>query len=443
LGIDEYREDPSRGISGIRVFNNGRSIEISYESLVVTMLYGGIWTNPLPRHRLQHIPIVDMATHPYLRTDIIGNGPFLWTGQWVDGQEVVLAANPNHWLGRPQIDYLNISVILPDLVGEAMLAGTFDIIDFNPVHLPDYGHRFEDAGTITLVSALARLFSFMGFRFGTMDHETQTMIPNPDTIINCLALRRALGYARNDIDVAVHIFDNLRFPLGSTVIPWSGPFVHPTMVGFSVFDVDKANELLDEAGYEWRPGETYRRHKDTGEFFHLYWAVHNNATNPLLAAQHIDDWRDYIGIEVRLWTGGMMEFNDRIETLQFDTDNGMIHMFDSAWNKGSNPDPRGLWGYDSTHNDTRWTHPETDAILRRFGTDEVWDMAYLTAAMHDWQEAVYRHAPWIPVMTSVSLVAVNNRVLNYSLERRDGMREVGSGAVHLWALSRDTPYRAN
>jgi peptide/nickel transport system substrate-binding protein len=440
VGIDEYREDPSRGISGITVFNNGRSITLEFPALEPTMLYAGsIWSTPLPRHHLEHIPFAELPTHPNMRTNIVGNGPFMWTGRFVDGQEVILAANPNYWLGRPRVDYINISGIEPSLVGEAMLAGTFDIINFNVLFLPDYQDAFE--GTVTLLSALDRLFTFMGFRYGTMDHDAQTFT-QVESLISCIYLRRALGYARDDITAADMVFNNMRFPLSTTVIPWSGPFMREDMVGFSEFNPDLANQLLDEAGYVWNEGEPFRRHKDTGEFFHLVWAIADNPTNQLLVPQHLNDWREYIGIDVRLWQGGLMEFNDRIQTLQFDTDNGGIHMFDAGWMKGANPNPRALWGV-TTHNDTRWQHPETDAILDRIDSDAAWDTNYLMQAFADWQEAIYRHAAWIPVMTGVSLQAVNNRVLNYSVQRQDGVRNGGLGAFHLWALTQDAPYRGN
>jgi peptide/nickel transport system substrate-binding protein len=357
VGIPEYRENPSVGISGLRVFNNGRSLEYTFESVNPSMLFGGIWTSPLPKHRFEGIPHAEVREHPYSRSDIVGNGPFMFE-RMVPGESVSFIANPNFWLGAPKLDRIIMSTIDPALIGEAMLAGTFDIAEFPVGSLPDYEDRLTN---VTFVSALARMFSFMGFRFGFFDHDEQSITLNPDTIVNCIALRQALMYGRDDITVATTVFNDLRFPLATTMIPWQGDFMREDMVGYSIFDQELANKLLDDAGYEWREGEQFRRHKDTGEFFEITWAVHNNATNPILALHHMQDWHD-IGLNVQLWGGGIMDFNDRIQMQTYDLDEGALHMFDAAWNFGSNPNPRGLWGA-TAHNDPRYTSPNFERIF--------------------------------------------------------------------------------
>jgi len=434
LGVDEFRAGERDYISGIRVFNDGRSIEYSFESIAPSMLFGGLWTRPLPKHRWEGIPFVEHRDHPYSRSDILGNGAFMFSST-IPGEAVTLVANPNHWLGAPALDGINIVQIHSDLIGEAMLIGEFDVVNFPTGFLSDYEERFTNG---TWVNTLDRRFDFLGFRFGFMDHDTQTFHPNPDTIINCIYLRRAIGYGRDDITPSSSVFGDTRFPLATTLIPWQGHFMREDMTGFSIFDQDLANQILDDAGYTWNEGERYRRHKDTGEFFQIVWAVHDNPTNPLLVPHHIQNWAE-IGLEVVLYTGGLMEFNDRIETMTHDLDEGAVHMYDAAWLKGSNPNPRGLWGV-SAHNDTRYQSPRLDAILDAIDSEMAWDEEWLIQQYYEWQLAVYEEAPWIPVTTGVMIWAVNNRVVNFSLVRQDGVREISRDAWHLWDLTSATPY---
>jgi peptide/nickel transport system substrate-binding protein len=136
----------------------------------------------------------------------------------------------------------------------------------------------------------------------------------------------------------------------------------------------------------------------------------------------------------------LVELNERSNILNNDTDGGEIHIFDAAWLKGSNPNPRALWGV-TGHNNTRYQSPRLDAIMDAIESEQAWDHDWLIRQYHEWQLAVYEEAPWIPVTTAVALAAVNNRVLNYSLVRMDGIREVSSGAAHLWDLSRAEAYR--
>jgi len=435
-GVDEFRAGTADHISGIRVFNDGRSLEYSFESVNPSMLFGGVWTRPLPKHRFETVPFAEQREHPYSRSDIVGNGPFMFQSV-VPGEAVTMVANPNYWMGAPNLDGLNIAVIHPDLIGEAMIIGTFDLCQFPTVHVPDYEQRLNNA---TLLAALDRRFDFMGFRFGTMDHDAQTFTHNPDTIINCISLRQALAYARDDATPAATIHDGMRFPISTTIIPWQGDFLRTDMVGFSIFDLDLANEILDEAGYEWRDGEKYRRHKDSGEHFQLVWAIHENPTNPLIVPHNIQNW-EKVGLEVVLYTGGLMEFNDRIETLTHDLDEGQIHFYDAAWLFGTNPNPRGLWGV-SSHNDTRYESPRLHAIMDAISSDQAWDQEWLIEQYYEWQLAVFEEAPWIPVTTGIQLWLANDRVLNFSLERGDGRREISLDAWHFWDLSQDTPFRA-
>jgi len=116
-------------------------------------------------------------------------------------------------------------------------------------------------------------------------------------------------------------------------------------------------------------------------------------------------------------------------------------MFGSGWNFGANPNPRGLWGATAL-NDTRYQSPRLNAIMDAIESEQAWDRDWLIEQYYEWQMAVYEEASWIPLLTAVRLEVVNNRVLNFSLVRKDGSREVGFGAVHLWDLSQATPFAA-
>jgi peptide/nickel transport system substrate-binding protein len=439
-------------LGGVRVFNNGRSIELSYTTMSASIIFGGVWTQPLPRHHFAGIPYGEILEHPNSRSNVLGNGAFMMQSV-VPGESVSLIANPNYHLGAPKLAGINIQVVHPDMVGEAMLIGDFDVASFPAMHLGDYeGPLTGDGGNVTLLSRLQRRFDFMGFRFGTLNREADTadglaFIQNYDTPVRCLALRRALGYARDDAAIGWNVHNGLRFPISTTMIPWQGEFMREDMIGFSLFDLDKANQILDEAGYVWREGEMYRRNP-AGERFHLVWAIAGVGTEgaEITANWHLQNW-GRIGIDVRLYQGGLMEFNNRIETLEFDRDHEVgqiIHMYDAAWNFGSNPNPRGLWGVTS-HNDTRYQTPELDAIFDRIGDPVLsWDTPWLIEQYYEYQQYIYDNAPWIPALTAVELFAVNNRVLNFSLVRidDDNPNTIREFAWHLWDLSQATPFVA-
>ena len=440
LGIAEYQEDPSIGISGIRVFNNGRSIEFSYESMSPTHLIGAVWTTPIPRHHFEGISPLDMENHPNSRTNPLGNGAFMFSHS-VPGESISLVANPNFWAGAPALDGINISVIHPDMVGEAMLIGAFDLASMPMLHVPSYEHRLTNA---SLISALDRRLDFMGFRHGQRDENYPRSIrPNEDSYINCVHLRRALGYARDDITTTEMLFNGFRFPISTTVVPWQGVnLMNQDIDGFLVFNLEKANQILDDAGYEWRAGEDFRRHNVTGEPFEIVWLIANNFTeNYEKVPHHMQNWAS-VGLNVVLFEGRLVTLAERSEILNHDTDNGAVHIYDATWLVGSNPNPNSLWG-DSVHNAARYYSPEFFQILDNINSEDAWDLQWFEQQFHDFQQYVYDQATWIPVSTAVLLWVANDRVLNFSLDRSVVDTTLpGNARWHLWDLSSSTPYTA-
>jgi len=438
LGMEEYRADTSVGISGIRVFNNGRSIEFSYESIDPTIVIGGVWTQPMPRHHFEGIPMIDIPDHENSRSNPMGNGAFMFSHS-VPGESVLLTANPTYWRGAPRLDGLNIEVITPPLLGEAMMIGRFDLAAFQLGAVPDYEDRLTN---VTFVSTLDRRLDFMGFRHGFRNHDTGVITPNPDSYINCVYLRRAMGYARDDMTTTDVLFNGFRFPISTTIVPWQGDFMYEGIDGFMVFDLDKANQILDDAGYEWLPGEDFRRHNVTGEPFELVWLIANNfVENYDKVPHHQRNWAQ-VGLNVVLHENRLVTLAERSEILTNDLDNGSIHIYDATWMVGSNPNPNGLWG-DSIHNSARYQSNRYNQILANINSEDAWDIDYLTEQFFDFQRYVYEHATWIPVSTSVLLWTANNRVLNYSLDRGVADQTLpGNGRWHLWDLSSDTPYSA-
>jgi len=435
VGVDEYRAGTSDRISGITVFNNGRSISLEFEEMSPSMLFGGIWNIPIPRHRWEAIPFGEHTAHAYSRYDILGNGAFIFRDT-VPGESVALVRNPYYWQGAPKLDGIHVTRITPDVIGEAMAAGTFDLINVFPhIFFGDYEDR---ATNFTFYAALDRRFDFMGFRFGFWDNDSQSMVLNPDTIIWDVALRRALGYARNDAVVWDGFFHGLRFPVTTNIVPFHYTFMRHDKVGFSQFNPELANRVLDEGGFTQRDANGYRM-LPSGDPLTLIWLVADSPNADLITQFHIQNWSD-VGLRVELYENRLVEFNDRINILENDLDEGVIHMFDSAWNKGYNPNPRGLWGPNSHHNDTRFYSDRTNEILDAIDSPQAWDQDWLIGQYHDWQQISYDNPFIIPTGTAVLINAVNNRVLNFSMVRRDGTHQIGYNAWHLWDLSRDTPY---
>src|SRR3989304_4821595 len=67
-----------------------------------------------------------------------------------------------------------------------------------------------------------------------------------------------------------------------------------------VFDLDKANQILDDLGYVWDEDNTYRIDPSTGEPFTLTSHVTNDATELISAGTLMINWFSEIGIRLEL-----------------------------------------------------------------------------------------------------------------------------------------------
>lgn len=85
----------------------------------------------------------------------------------------------------------------------------------------------------------------------------------------------------------------------------------------------------------------------------------------------------------------------------------------------SNPDPRIFNGPSSSFNYPRWQSDETNELLAAGGSIEAFDTDYLKEVYDEWQAIMVEEVPQFPTRYGTSMMAINNRILNYSLDRGD------------------------
>src|SRR5699024_5286112 len=123
---------------------------------------------------------------------------------------------------------------------------------------------------------------------------------------------------------------------------------------------DKANELLDEAGYEWADGEEFRTDKD-GEPLQIQFAtMSGDDVAEQISAYWIENWND-VGLDVVYTTGRTIEFNAFYDKLEADDED--IDIFMGAWGVGTNPSPSGVYAKQAEFNFSRYTDDELQETI--------------------------------------------------------------------------------
>jgi peptide/nickel transport system substrate-binding protein len=230
----------------------------------------------IPKHLYEN---TDILKNPY---DLkpIGTGPFVFK-EWKKGSHITLERNPNYFKkGKPYLDKIIIKVI-PDAASRMIAFEAKEIDYLYYVMLPS--------------SEVSRFKNRPGFVVSSQGHEdgpsilmiTLNLRKAP---FNNLKVRQALAHA---VDKQ-YIEEKADYGLGKPAI---GPIASPTKWAFNPritqyeFDLKKAEQLLDEAGY--RKGADGIRFKtsvtaDRGNFI------------AAKAAEIIRDQLGKIGIQVDL-----------------------------------------------------------------------------------------------------------------------------------------------
>jgi peptide/nickel transport system substrate-binding protein len=445
VGIEEFRSGEADHIAGLVLSDDKRTLVMHFTDMNPGMMYGGsIWTTPSPRHRFEGIPFDDIPDHRYSRYDILGWGPWL-LDNFVPGESALMVPNPDWWLGAPMLEGHVFTWMLGELRAPAMLEGTVDRIAWTPALMAD----FPDADNFQLLADVSRVLWYEGFRFGIANPDTtQWHIMDETRQVHSLPLRRAIGYAIDDVSIARYIFNGMQFPNPSVLSTFHLPFMDRQMMGFSIFDLEKAGAVLDEAGYGWASGQATRqgdndwRTNPDGSPLVVTWAERNPLTSEAQSIWPImiENWHA-VGINVQLWNDGFTDGAMLNDILSADSDDGEIDTFSFGFSMGFNPSPRSLWGPIQQFNRIRYVSQESYDIMNRIDSKAAFDWDYNLGVFFDWQHYFYENALAIPRRGQIVLEAVNLRVRDYSLERQDGIHNVSLGANHLWRLTANQPYR--
>ncbi|MCL2663392.1 MAG: ABC transporter substrate-binding protein [Oscillospiraceae bacterium] len=458
VGIEEYREGEADNIAGLQLSNNNRTLVIQFiEPFDMSFLFaGGLWTAPVARHWIT--PVLEdpdfghagLDNHIRARDEILGWGPFK-IDTVVVGESYFFTAFDDFFGGAPNVDGVLVEMVHPELIFEALRAGQYDIAQFTPGDVAMF--RLNPPTNFQLLGWPASSYNVFNFRMGNQLEDDEGNLyfePLPDDHpIRNLAIRRAIAYA-TDRETHVEVFLNgLGLPAPMILHPFNAsPFIDMSFEGFS-FDLDRANQVLDEAGFTERDDEGFRLDLN-GEPMTLIYGAHDNAANQVWVPMNLQNWNS-IGLRVELYGGDFMDWGLFLDYVAWGTTPHPIDIFAMGWSSGMNPDPSSLWGSREEAGDfnmPRYESPTFRRILDDIKSDRSWDdEEFVMDTYRRWAQAFYDEMPAFLYQWSIDLIAANNRVVNVSRLRMDSGDPEGLGnwsqvtwANHLIALTAPEPY---
>jgi peptide/nickel transport system substrate-binding protein len=367
------------------------TVVFKMKSVYAPLLSSSLQRGILPKHILGALPARDLNTAAFNAGSSVTNGAFRFV-RWDKGQQVVLERNPTYWRGPARLERYVLRVI-PDssAMVSALRTGEIDlVIGLDPV----LAEQVRNSQLTTVAE----------YWTTTQIRVTYQLDPTKRAyrILSEKAVRHALFYALDREKMAQAIYRGAARPAHS-IIPADSWAYNANVSPKYGFDVGKANNLLDGAG--WRRGPDGVRAKEGTRLELEITSLAGQKPIESTVQSVQEQWRT-IGVATTVKLTDMPTLTQELRTRrEFD-------VIISGRNLAQDPDPSfqvstrdaGPGGLNSAH----YTNPRVDKMLE----DGVatFDQDARKKIYHELQDLVMDDLPYATIFEIKDLIGLNKRV---------------------------------
>ena len=368
------------------------------------MLYGVnlIWI--LPEHVWSRVPAKTLATSYANKLPIVGSGPFQTT-VFRQGSYVKMVAYKDYWRGAPQIDeVLFENYTNQDTMAQDMKAGA---IDACTGLLPAQLRTFAGDKTVTAASIPANGFDDLVFNCYDPPADGKSL---GHPVLRDWHFRQALQWAVDKQKICDLVFDGNARPADMVIVSdyYHDPDWHWTPPESEAyhFDLAKAGQLLDAAGYTETNGDGFREYQ--GKPIELRLCSRTENTSTLTEARLIAGWFRQIGLKIDLQG---IESNALVDRIYNTVDGELAPDFDMfiwGWYNSLEPgDPLGNFTTAQINgwSDSAYSNPTFDGLWAEQNT--TLDTARRKQLIHQLQQIIYEESPYVVLTYSADIEAWN------------------------------------
>jgi peptide/nickel transport system substrate-binding protein len=310
----------------------------------------------LPKHVWEQYDATEILK--YDGVNDVGSGPFV-LDETKRGQFWSMKANPSYWGGKPAVDEVIFRVFNnADAMVAALKAGEIDVAHDIP------NNSVEDLRStpgIVVVVGEQGGFDEIALNGGDGLKKPHPALEDPN-------VRLAVAHAIDKQTLVDRVLVGLGRP-GTTISPSASPEWIPDLPEDEqiAFDLDEANRLLDEGGYEDTDGDGVREMPGGGEPLNFTYLVNTESQSAPAVADFVSGWLKEIGIAI---TQKPMDEN----RLYTEIGNGDYDLFHWGWTPYVDPDPMLSYFQCSDiaekpdgayNNDANFCDPEYDALYKQ------------------------------------------------------------------------------
>lgn len=384
---------------------------IQFDTLGPTSLYDGeapyIYAYMLPKHIYEGIengncPDGSERCTPkgYENVPSIGSGPFT-IAEYEVGQFVRMIRNPE-WTGQePAVDEIIYRFYKnDDALSQALIQGE---VDFAYIDTPNIFNSLQNQENIGTVVGSIPSFSEIGMNTGSAYQEPEgAFVPHGDghPALTDVTVRQAIRMAINSEELVDKVLLGYGSP-GDTIVPpisIAGARWEPSEEERLAWDIEGANQLLEDAGYVDTDGDGVREMPtgslDPGRPLSFRYYVRTSEQTSVDAAPFVSEWLGQIGIETEVIATTSNRLGDIINEGTFD-------LFSWGWYPDPDPDsPLSLFQCDQRppdgsaygNNDAYYCNPEYDEMFLE--QQQALDTETRLEIVHEMQRIFYEDAAY-------------------------------------------------
>ena len=405
VGIEEYNEGKADKISGLEVIDDS-TMKIHLKDMTPSVYWGGNFVPEFVNAKqFEGIPMDKITESDALRKNPLSYGPYV-IKEIVQGEKVIFEANPYYYKGEPKIKTLEMEILPPSQQVAAIKSGKYDIVlKVSPEIFPE----LEKLDNINILTKKAGSMNYIAFKLGKWDEEKNEVVTDPNSKMYDLNLRKAIAYAIDMDAVSKQFYHGLSTPAKSQLSPLFPSLHNPEINGFKQ-DVEKAKQLLDEAGFKDVDGDGIREGKDGKPVKYTLAMMSGGEIAEPLAQYYMQQWRA-IGLDVELLDGRLLDsknFYNRVNG-----DDPAIDFCIAGIGFGTDPQQLAIFGKNAKFNISRYISDELEAALDATVSKEAMNEEYRIKAYKDYEKIFMEEIPAVPILNKLDILVVNKRIKKY------------------------------
>jgi len=356
-----------------------------------------LWIPIVPEHIWGKVPGKSAGNDYQNSPPIVGSGPF-HVVEAKKGEYVRLVANKSYWKGAPHIDEVLIEVYTnQDTMTMDLKSGAIDVAYGVPV--AQFNALKSEPG-IEAVAAQYRYF----------DHIAMNVYDSPNSLGNPVLkdekFRQAISWAVDKQKIVQTCFGGYA-QVGESILTPTVDYAWtpPADIKFG-YDLEKAKQMLDAAGYTDTNGDGWRDYK--GKKITLRLWTRSESPEQQRAGKLVTGSFESIGIDIQLTVMNDGSISDGLYNYKGNTYAPDFDMF--IWGWGGYADPDYMLGVETTSQIEMWN----DGLYSNVAYDKLYqqqssemDAATRKAEVQQMQQMFYQAAPYVVLCYPKALIAYN------------------------------------